>query len=148
VSPTPTPAPTPKPTPTPKPSPTETPEPQEQLKIPKNLSELQGCWQSVRGDIHIVTDDAEEKPMGDIRLCYCFGNNGRGSVKAVYSTGVRCRATLQARIYSDRLVIKHPALPCSDSHDIYPGVIECKVSLRPGPPCQARQSVENCPYGQ
>ena len=120
------PTPTPTPTPTPEPSPTETPEPQEQLKIPKNLSELQGCWQSVRGDIHIVTDDAEEKPMGDIRLCYCFGNSGRGSVQAYYTDGVRCRAPLQARIYSDRLVIKHPALTCSDSHNIYPGVIECK----------------------
>jgi hypothetical protein len=119
--------PTPTPTPTPEPSPTETPEPQEQLKIPKNLSELQGCWQSVRGDIHIVTDDAEEKPMGDIRLCYCFGNSGRGSVQAYYTDGVRCRAPLQARIYSDRLVIKHQGLKCTASgHDINPGEIECK----------------------
>jgi hypothetical protein len=127
VTPTPTPTPTPKPTPIPEPSPTETPQPQEQLKIPKNLSELQGCWQSVRGDIHIVTDDAEEKPMGDIRLCYCFGNSGRGSVQAFYTDGVRCRGPLQARIYSDRLVMKHQGLKCTASgHDINPGEIECK----------------------
>jgi hypothetical protein len=115
------------PAPAPEPPPKETPEPQEQLKIPKNLSELKGCWQSVRGDLHIVTDDAEEKPIGDVRLCYCFGNSGRGSVQAVYADGVRCRAPLQARIYSDRLVIKHQGLKCTASgHDINPGEIECK----------------------
>jgi hypothetical protein len=117
--------PAPQPTPTPQPSPTATPEPPEQLKIPKNLFELKGCWQSVRGDIEII--DQEQNPAGAVRVCYCFGNNGRGSVKAVYTDGVKCRASLQARIYSDRLVMKHQDLRCSNSYyNIYPGQIECR----------------------
>jgi hypothetical protein len=125
VPPTPTPTPSPTPTPTPQPSPTATPEPPEQLKIPKNLFELKGCWQSVRGDIEII--DQEQNPAGAVRVCYCFGNNGRGSVKAVYTDGVKCRASLQARIYSDRLVMKHQGLTCSASdHNIRAGELECK----------------------
>jgi hypothetical protein len=117
--------PTPQPTPTPQPSPTATPELPEQLKIPKNLSELKGCWQSVQGDLH-MTDD-QYNPTGDVRLCYCFGNSGRGSVHAIYTDGIRCRAPLQARIYSDRLVMKHERLKCIGSdRSIYYGEIECK----------------------
>jgi len=117
--------PTPEPTPTPEPSPAETPEPSEQLKIPKNLSELNGCWQSVRGDLHMLDD--QDNPAGDVRLCYCFGNSGRGSAKAFWSNGVRCRGALQARIYSDRLIVKHQELKCSDTnYNIYPGELECK----------------------
>jgi hypothetical protein len=125
--PTPTPQPTPAPgaSPTPEPSPTETPQPPEQLKIPKNLSELKGCWQSEQGDLAMKDDHGN--PTGEVRLCYCFGNNGRGSARAVWSNGVRCQGPLQARIYSERLVMRHQSLKCSDDYyDIYPGEIECK----------------------
>jgi hypothetical protein len=110
----------------PPPPPPENP-PEEQLKIPKSLSELKGCWQSVRGDIEIVTSDAEQKPMGNVRVCYCFAENGRGAVQAVYTDGARCRAPLRARLYNDRLVMNHPGLKCSMAdHEINPGEIECK----------------------
>jgi hypothetical protein len=74
-----------------------------------------------------MTDD-QGNPTGEVRLCYCFGNGGRGAAKAVWSNGVRCRGALQARIYSDRLVMKHRELTCRgpSDHNIYPGEIECK----------------------
>jgi hypothetical protein len=113
--------------PPPEPPPPPEKPPQEELKIPKNLSELKGCWQSVRGDIEIVTSDAEQKPIGNVRVCYCFSENGRGAVQAVYTDGARCRAPLRARLYSDRLVLNHPKLRCSmDGHDIDPGELICR----------------------
>jgi hypothetical protein len=114
------------PPPQPKPQPSVDP-PREELKIPKNLAELKGCWQSVRGDIEIVTSDAEKRPIGSVRVCYCFSESGRGAVQAVYSDGAKCRAPLRARLSADRLVMNHPLLRCSVSdHDIDPGEIDCK----------------------
>src|SRR5262249_7773381 len=37
-----------------------------ELKVPTKLEDLRGCWQSVRGDIDLVTDDAEAKPVGKV----------------------------------------------------------------------------------
>jgi hypothetical protein len=101
-------APTPEPTPTPQPSPTETPQPQEQLKIPKNLSELKGCWQSERGDMPLVTDDEEQRPVGDVRVCYCFGDNGRGTVRYRYTDGRKCNGPVRARLSDGKLLINQP----------------------------------------
>ncbi|HXW23840.1 MAG TPA: hypothetical protein VEK73_03760, partial [Xanthobacteraceae bacterium] len=50
----------------------------EQLKIPERVADLNGCWRSERGDIDLVSDDAEQRPVGKVRICYCFGSNGRG----------------------------------------------------------------------
>jgi len=97
-------APIPQPTPTPEP----TPQPQEQLKIPKNLSELKGCWQSERGDMPLVTDDAEQRPVGDVRVCYCFGDNGRGSVRYRYTDGRKCNDRVRARLSDGKLIINQP----------------------------------------
>jgi hypothetical protein len=100
--------PTPRPTPTPQPSPTETPQPQDQLKIPKNLSELKGCWQSASGDLPLITDDEERRPVGDVRICYCFGDKGRGSVRYRYTDGRKCSGPARARLSDGKLVIDEP----------------------------------------
>jgi hypothetical protein len=101
-------APAPQPTPTPQPSPTETPQPQEQLKIPKSLSELKGCWQSARGDLPLVTDDEERRPVGNVRICYCFGDKGRGSVRYRYTDGRKCSGPARARLSDGKLMIDEP----------------------------------------
>jgi len=104
------PPPSPQP-PTPPAPPVHEPE-QEKLKVPKRLSELRGCWESARGDLPIVSDDAEERPIGNVRKCFCFGENGRGVLKMLYTNGVKCRAPLVAKLQGDKLVMAHPEFSC------------------------------------
>jgi hypothetical protein len=98
--------PTPQPPPTPQPAPTETPQPQDQLKIPKSLSELKGCWQSARGDLALYDDN--EQLFGNVRICYCFGANGRGSVRYRYTDGRKCNGSVRARLSDGKLIINEP----------------------------------------
>jgi hypothetical protein len=109
---TPAPSPTPVPTPTPSITPTATPTPDERLAIPHNLNDLKGCWQSVDGDIEVVSDDEEKRPMGKIRKCYCLDGN-RGTARVIFQDGVRCVGPLEAQISRGRLVMKHDVIPCS-----------------------------------
>jgi hypothetical protein len=99
------------PPPPPQPSPSPTPEvpPSEELKIPQQLSDLKGCWQSVRGDLPLVTDDREQRPLGNVRICYCFGDNGRGSVRYRYTDGRKCAGPVRARLSDGKLSIDQPA---------------------------------------
>ena len=55
------------------------------MKMTQRLDELKGCWQSERGDIDIVTDDELKKPIGKVRICYCFDQNGTGTVQEVFN---------------------------------------------------------------
>jgi hypothetical protein len=90
-------------------SPTPEVPPSEELKIPQQLSELKGCWQSVRGDLPLVTDDREQRPAGNVRVCYCFADNGRGSVRYRYTDGHKCAGPVRARLSDGKLLIDQPA---------------------------------------
>lgn len=99
----------------------------EQLAIPHTLAELKGCWQSVRGDLPMVTDDEEQRPLGTVRICYCFGDNGRGDVRYTYTDGERCTAALRARVSPDQLSFTHQRLRCDRRRGyIVPADIVCK----------------------
>jgi hypothetical protein len=103
----------PQPEPPPKPEPPPQPE---QLKIPENLSELKGCWQSVRGDLPRVSDDAEQRPVGNVRICYCIGDNGRGAARYIWTDGGRCIGPLRARLSGGKLVMNHGRIGCNRNH--------------------------------
>jgi hypothetical protein len=96
------------PPPAPAPSP-----PDDRLTVPHNVSELKGCWQSVDGDIEMTSDDAQQRPMGTVRICYCFGDNGRGRTLYFYNDGDKCAGPLRAQVSGDRLLMKHPRINCT-----------------------------------
>ncbi len=97
--------------PDPKP-PIDNPAPVQTLEVPKKIEDLKGCYQSVRGDINMTTDDAEERPVGQARICYCFRSNGRGQVHVRYTDGDICRADLFARILPGQLLMHHERASC------------------------------------
>jgi hypothetical protein len=131
--PPPPPGPPPAPEPQPPPEPPRPPEPMrpqepEKLKAPKNLSELRGCWQSVRGDLQYYSDDEEHRPVGPkARECFCFGGDGHGIFKLLYANGVKCRAPLVARIDGDTLRFHHPRVGCPRAGPVLvPAFVECR----------------------
>jgi hypothetical protein len=85
--------PTPQPTPTPQPSPTATPELPEQLKIPKNLSELKGCWQSVQGDLHMTMTSTTRRAMFGSAIVSAIAVEAQStpSTPMASDVGRRCR---------------------------------------------------------
>jgi len=91
----------------------------EQLKIPARIQDLKGCWQSVRGDIPIVTDDEARRPVGNVRICLCFNERGKGAVLMKFTDGDTCRAPLSARLGSGELFLRHGRIPCkAHSHHV------------------------------
>jgi len=86
--------------------------PEQQLTVPKKISELKGCWESVRGDLEIVSDDEERRPIGKVRQCYCFGARGVGEFELSYSDGAKCRAPITAELDDDALKIHQPRFHC------------------------------------
>jgi hypothetical protein len=107
--------------------------PDDRLTIPRNLDDLNGCWQSVRGDIQFVTDDAERRPVGKVRVCYCLGSNGVGYAKYKYSDGTQCVGALRAQLSQDRLFISHPRINCTGNPAIsYVVGVDVVCSNRPG----------------
>lgn len=120
--------PTPTPTPSPAVTPTPTPTPDDRLTIPRKLSDLNGCWQSVRGDINMVSDDAEQRPLGTMRICYCLASDGRDTARYIFQDGGRCIGPLRAQISQDRLTMKHPRIRCTGKanlDDVVPTDIIC-----------------------
>ncbi len=103
--------------PDPKP-PIDNPPAVQTLEIPKKIEDLKGCWQSVRGDIDMTTDDAEAKPVGQARICFCFRSNGRGRVQVSYTDGDVCRADLFARILPGQVLMHHERANCR-KHPFY-----------------------------
>jgi hypothetical protein len=102
----------------------------EELKIPQNVAKLKGCWESVRGDITLFSDDERHRPMGDVRVCYCFTDDGQGATRYIYSDGSKCVGPLRVRLSSDRLLINHGQIPCSGPSNhgsVVPGEIDCKT---------------------
>ncbi len=114
--------------PPPRPDP-QPPNVEEQLKIPTKIADLKGCWESVRGDLDIVTDDERELPIGKVRKCYCFGANGRGQLKLSYTDGARCRAPIAADLRADTLRIHQPEFQCAwkgQNRGLVPFEITCR----------------------
>jgi hypothetical protein len=101
------------------------PEPKQAFEVPKKLEDLKGCWQSARGDIDILTDDAQHLPVGKARLCYCFGSNGEGVAQISYSDGAACRARLVARISPDQVFMRHDVISCREHRDYVVHDITC-----------------------
>ena len=103
---------------------------EDKLKVPKNLSDLHGCWQTVKGDQQFYTDDEEDRPVGPkVRQCFCFGGDGHGVLKLLYADGVKCRASLVARIDGSTLQFRHPTVHCpgrGDDYGLVPGFVECE----------------------
>jgi len=118
--------PLPEPLPLPRPEQQAQPEP---LRAPQNLADLKGCWESERGDMEITTDDAERRPIGKVRKCFCFGASGRGQLKVLYTNGVKCRAPLTARLRNGKLSMSYPSFAClsgGKNYGLVPAAIECE----------------------
>ena len=116
------------PTPTPSATPTTLPTPDERLTIPRNVNDLNGCWQSIQGDIPATADDKSHRIMGHRRICYRFSGNGGGEVHEIFLEGGSCAGPLKVRLSRGRLIIRHEKLPCTDVPDgrsIVPTDITC-----------------------
>jgi hypothetical protein len=126
----PTPSPLPDPPSNPPDPPSERAEPRQELTIPARLDDLKGCWQSVKGDIDIVTDDEQKRPVGKTRICLCFANNGRGKIRWIYTDGYVCEGNLRALLKNDELAIQHDRIPCVKGgiSFIVPEKISCKAN--------------------
>lgn len=125
----------PKPVPLPQPLPVKVPDqkppvdnqpPVQTLDIPKKIEDLKGCWQSVGGDINMTTDDAEAKPVGQARICFCFRSNGRGRVQVRYTDGDVCRADLMARILPGLVLMHHERANCRQHPYYVAADIKCQ----------------------
>lgn len=113
--------------------------PEEQLTVPKKISELKGCWESVRGDLDIVSDDEERRLIGKVRQCYCFGGRGAGEFKLNYSDGVKCRAPITAELEGDTLKIHQPGFRCvwkGQHRGLVPTEIVCRSAENEATPCE------------
>jgi hypothetical protein len=92
--------------------------------------ELEGCWQSVRGDLEFYTDDEKHEYTGSARICYCFGKNGKGKVRQMYTAGPKagsvCETKLTAVLKPDELLFSHPKIPCPKVADVNPATIVCR----------------------
>jgi hypothetical protein len=106
------PSPTPIPSSTPAPTPTPSPTPDGRLVVPRDLSDLNGCWQSVRGDIKMYSDDAERRFIGTLRICYCISAKGRSTARYNWQDGARCTGTLGVRLSGERLLMNHGTINC------------------------------------
>jgi hypothetical protein len=119
------PPPRPLPVKVPDPLPAVDPKIEQTLEVPKKIEDLKGCWQSARGDIDILSDDAEHKVVGKARLCYCFRGNGQGVAQIFYSDGDACRSRLVARISPEQLSMRHDVISCRKHGDYVVHDITC-----------------------
>ena len=60
-----------------------------------------------------MSDDEQHKLIGKVRICYCLGENGRGSVLETFTDNDTCKGALGADLRPDRLSLHHDRLPCS-----------------------------------
>jgi hypothetical protein len=98
----------------------------QKFEIPKNIEDLKGCWQSSRGDIDIVSDDAEQRRLGQARFCYCFKKNGRGIAQIRYADGEVCSTGLTARLLPDSVAMHHEAIDCRNNIGLVAADITCR----------------------
>lgn len=104
----------------------------DELKIPQHKEELEGCWQSVRGDIPFYTDDEKRAFTGSARICYCFAKNGRGTIRQTYlegqgpAAGAVCQTRLKAVLKPGELLLEHPEVPCTKGGNVNAATIICR----------------------
>lgn len=102
---------------------------QPELVLPKRKDELEGCWQSVRGDIRFKSVDTGEY-TGSARICYCFGKNGAGKVRQIFTegpdSGSVCETGLLAKLRPDELIVQHPTIPCTKGSNVSAATIICR----------------------
>jgi hypothetical protein len=96
----------------------------------KRKEELEGCWQSVRGDLEFYSDDEKHEYVGSARICYCFGKNGKGVVRQIFTEGPdapsMCKTKLWAKLNPGELLIQHPKIPCTKGRPVNPATIVCR----------------------
>ncbi len=101
----------------------------EPMRIPERKQQLEGCWQSERGDIQFYRDDETHAPTGRARICYCFDKNGRGTVRQTFSQGEEagsiCETRLRAQLQPDMLLLEHPQIPCTKGSNVNGATIRC-----------------------
>jgi hypothetical protein len=141
--PVPPPKPVTPPKPVPPPDPVPPPKPVENLNDIKKVEDLKGCWQSAGGDIDIVTDDAEHKPLGKARFCYCFGDSGRGTAQVRYTDGDLCRAPLQAKTQPGKVLLHHEQIPCQTHGPFIGEDITCANSQSNETTCEIQNLGKN-----
>lgn len=95
------------------------------LRMPTRLGDLRGCWQSVRGDIEVKTDDAAARLVGRARICYCFAGEGRGTVTWRFSGGGQCDTPATATLDDGVLRIGHRGATCPGGQHV-PEDITCR----------------------
>jgi len=125
--------------PEPKPIVEKPPEPKppvEPFRVPDKIEDLKGCWQSARGDIEMISDDAERKHVGNARFCYCFKSNGRGAVQVRYTDGDTCRAPLIAKIRAGKVFMHHDKVPCRKRSNVNGEDITCGNDESNGTTCE------------
>jgi hypothetical protein len=120
--------------------PQDTPRPEDQLRIPARLDQLKGCWQSLRGDVDIVTDDPSSKPIGKVRICYCLGAGGRGKVRWLFTDGQVCEGDLTAQTKDHALVLNHGEIPCArqEMRHLVAEEISCRADPGEAASCDAQ----------
>ncbi len=122
------------------PPPPPEPPKSEDLKIPDRVEDLQGCWQSDRGDISIVTDSFRPRPIGVVRVCYCFDDRGRGTIKQDFKDGDHCSGRLTVKLAPNDLKVHHGVIPCSGNKRPHIGeTITCKGTTGQTATCNASQ---------
>lgn len=102
-------------------------QPPEQLRVPERLEEIAGCWQSIRGDLPLVSDDEREVPMGNIRECLCFGTNGRGRIRQIYTDGIKCDGLIQGSLADGKLTIEQPQFSCGIQRGMERGHVRARI---------------------
>ena len=110
--------------------PPPTPPVQEALKLPRTTAELKGCWQSDRGDIQLTSDDESRRPTGNVRICYCFGDTGNGSITLVYTDQVVCRGQISATVTGQELTIDRPQFNCGSQGGLTRGLVKARTTCR------------------
>jgi hypothetical protein len=97
---------------------------QQQLRIPDNVGQLNGCWHSQTGELPVVSSTTNER-VGTSRNCFCFKSDGRGSARIIYTTNTKkkagsqeqkvCEGKLTASITSRSLTFQYEGnLRCTD----------------------------------
>jgi len=103
----------------------------DQMKMPATLAELKGCWVSERGDLPLVSDDEEQRPMGKVRECYCFGDEGQGQLTLAYTDGIVCRGKISAKLQPSNLTIRLPSFDCGIRRGMLRGKAKGIMTCRP-----------------
>jgi len=103
----------------------------DQMKMPATLAELKGCWVSERGDLPLVSDDEEQRPGGRVRVCYCFGDNGRGQIILAYTDGRVCRGGMSSTLEPLLLTIRQPRFACGVYGGFRRGLVKSITTCRP-----------------